>query len=81
MTFAESRETEHFEVIKVKEAEITSLKLELEKLKKSIKKKEKDVEDLNKEILKIQDEKLDIQAKLEEYDGREVGLKEDIVGL
>ena len=60
MTFAESRETEHFELIKVKEQEVSVLKKDLEKLKKSIKQKEQEIESLNKEILKIQDEKLDI---------------------
>ena len=43
MTFAESRETEHFEVIKVKEAEVSDLRKELDKLKKSIKIKEKEI--------------------------------------
>jgi hypothetical protein len=37
MTIAESHETEHFELIKVKEQEISTLKKELDKLKKSIK--------------------------------------------
>lgn len=44
MTFAESRETEHFELIKIKDNEIDVLKKENSKLKKTIKAKEKEIE-------------------------------------
>jgi hypothetical protein len=34
---------------------------------------------LNKKILKIQDEKLDVEAKIENREGKEHSLKEEII--
>ena len=43
--------------------------------------KNSELDDLNKKLLKIQDEKLDIEAKLENQEGKDHLLKEEIVIL
>jgi len=43
--------------------------------------KNSEIFDLNKQVLKLQDEKLDIEARMENREGKEHTLKEEIVTL
>jgi chromosome segregation ATPase len=53
----------------------------MENLKKDFLFKNSELEDLNKKLLRLQDEKLDIEAKLENREGKEHLLREEIVVL
>jgi hypothetical protein len=54
---------------------------DLESMKCDFESKNSEIFDLNKKLLKIQDEKLDIEASMENREGKEHTLKEEIVIL
>ena len=54
---------------------------DLESMKSDFEFKNSEIFDLNKKLLKLQDEKLDIEASMENREGKEHTLKEEIVIL
>ena len=54
---------------------------DLESMKSDFESKNTEIFDLNKKLLKLQDEKLDIEASMENREGKEHTLKEEIVIL
>ena len=54
---------------------------DLESMKSDFESKNTEIFGLNKKLLKLQDEKLDIEASMENREGKEHTLKEEIVIL
>lgn len=54
---------------------------DLDQIKSDFESKNSEINDLNKKLLKLQDEKLDIEASMENREGKEHTLKEEIVML
>ena len=54
---------------------------DLSQIKSDFESKNSEINDLNKKLLKLQDEKLDIEASMENREGKEHTLKEEIVML
>ena len=54
---------------------------EISEIKNEVSLKQSEIEDLNKQILKVQDEMSVFEARLDNREGKEHGLKEEIITL